>query len=119
MVTQGNYIRNKRPDSFKRNIKFCNYEGIELKKYPVKDHRATGIVERTISSINSYDRRYLREDRNKKFERVIASALSALRFVPHFKTKITPLEAHLGRGLATYSKISRENLRGKISTVRI
>ena len=30
---------------------FCNYEGIELIKSPVKDHRATGMVERTIGSI--------------------------------------------------------------------
>ena len=30
---------------------FCNYEGIELIKSPVRDHRATGLVERTIGSI--------------------------------------------------------------------
>ena len=27
---------------------FCNVEGIEIIKLPVKDHRATGCVERTI-----------------------------------------------------------------------
>ena len=32
---------------------FCNYEGIELIKSPVKDHRATGMVERTIGSIKN------------------------------------------------------------------
>ena len=30
---------------------FCNYEGIELIKSPVRNHRATGMVERTIGSI--------------------------------------------------------------------
>ena len=37
---------------FLKNIKsFCHYEGIELIKSPVKDHCATGMVERTIGSI--------------------------------------------------------------------
>ena len=40
---------------------FCNYEGIELKKSPVKDHRATGMVERTIGSIKNYVLTYLQE----------------------------------------------------------
>ena len=33
---------------------FCNYKGIELIKSPVKDHRATGMVERTIGSLKNY-----------------------------------------------------------------
>ena len=33
---------------------FCNYEGIELIKTPVREHRATGMVERTIGSIKNY-----------------------------------------------------------------
>ena len=40
---------------------FCNYEGTELKKSPVKDHRATGMVERTIGSIKNYVLTYLQE----------------------------------------------------------
>ena len=32
-------------------LNFCNYEGIELIKTPVKDHCATGMVERTIGSM--------------------------------------------------------------------
>ena len=47
---------------------FCNYEGIELIKSPVRDHRATGMVERTIGSIKNYVLTYLQEDKNYKLE---------------------------------------------------
>ena len=40
---------------------FCNYEGIEFIKSPVKDHRATGMVERTIGSIKNYVLTYSRK----------------------------------------------------------
>ena len=45
---------------------FCNYEGIELIKFPVKDHRATGMVESTIGigSIKNYVLTYLQENKN-------------------------------------------------------
>ena len=76
---------------------FCNYEGIELIKSPVKDHRTTGMVERTIGSIKNYVLTYLQENRNYKFGLMISRALSALRFVPHSKTKLTPFEAYHGR----------------------
>ena len=76
---------------------FCNYEGIELIKSPVRDHRATGMVERTIGSIKNYVLTYLQENKNYKFGEMISRALSALRFVPHSKTKLTPLEAYHGR----------------------
>ena len=38
-------------------LNFCNYEGMELLKSPVKDHRATGMVERTIGSVKNFDLR--------------------------------------------------------------
>ena len=77
---------------------FCNYEGgIELIKSPVKDHRATGIVEQTIGSIKNYILTYLQENRKYKFGLMISHTLSALRFVPHSKTKLTPFEAYHGR----------------------
>ena len=76
---------------------FCNYEDIELIKSPVKDHRATGMVERTIGSIKNYVLTYLQENQNYKFGEMIFRALSALRFVPHSKTKLTPFEAYHGR----------------------
>ena len=76
---------------------FCNYEGIELIKFPVRDHRATGMVERTIGSIKNYVLTYLQEDKNYKFGAMISRALSALRFVPRYKTKLTPFEAYHGR----------------------
>ena len=76
---------------------FCNYEGIELIKSPVRDHRATRMVKRTIGSIKNYVLTYLQEDKNYKFGAMISRALSALRFVPHSKTKLTPFEAYHGR----------------------
>ena len=72
---------------------FCNYEGIDFIKYPVRDHRATGMVERTIGSIKNYVLTYLQENKNYKFGAMISRALCALRFVPHSKTKLTPFEA--------------------------
>ena len=56
---------------------FCNYEGIELIKSPVKDHRATGMVERTIGSIRNYVLTYLQENQIYKFGVMISRALSA------------------------------------------
>ena len=94
---------------------FCNYEGIELIKSPVKDHRATGMVERTIGSIKNYVLTYLQENKNYKFGLMISRALSALRFVPHSKTKLTPFEAYHGREANTAfrnltKKLSLKNL---------
>ena len=66
-------------------------------KSPVRDHRATGMVERTIGSIKNYVLTYLQENKNYKFGEMISRALSALRFVPHSKTKLTPFEAYHGR----------------------
>ena len=74
--------------------KFCDYERIELIKFPVKDHRATGMVERTIGSLKNYVLTYLQENKNYKFGIMISRALSALRFVPHYKTGLTPFEAY-------------------------
>ena len=76
---------------------FCNYEGIELIKSPVKDHRAAGMVKKTIGSTKNYVLTYLQENKNYKLELMITRALSALRFVPHSKTKQTPFEAYHGR----------------------
>ena len=87
---------------------FCNYEDIELIKSPVKDHRVTGTVERTIGSIKNYVPTYLQENKNYKFGVMISRALSALRFVPQSKAKITPFEAYHGRE-AKGSEIQRKN----------
>ena len=38
---------------------FCINEGIEFINSPVKDHRATGMVERSIGSIKNYVLTYL------------------------------------------------------------
>ena len=76
---------------------FCNYECIELIKSPVENHRATGMVERTIGSIEKFVLTYLQENKNYKLGLMISRALSALRFVPHSKTKLTPFEAYHGR----------------------
>ena len=64
---------------------------------PVKDHRATGMIERTIGSINNYVLTYLREDKNQKYGMMTSRTLSVLRFIPHSKIKLTPFEAYHGR----------------------
>ena len=90
---------------------FCNYKGIELLKSLVKDHRATGMVERAIGSIKNYVLTYLQENKNYKFGVMISRALSALRFVPHSKTKITPFEAYHGREANTALRnLTKKNL---------
>ena len=76
---------------------FCNYEGIKLIKFPAKAHRITGMVERTIGSLENYVVTYLQENQNYKIGLMISRALSALRFVSHSKTKLTPIEAYHGR----------------------
>ena len=40
---------------------------------------------------------YLQENKNYKFGALISRAFSALRFVPHSKTELTPFEAYHGR----------------------
>ena len=72
-------------------LNFCNYEGIELIKSPVEDHRATGMVERTKKN---YVLTYVRENKNQKFKMMISRALSALRFVAHSKIKLAPFEGY-------------------------
>ena len=81
----------------KEILNFYNYEGIELIDSPIRDHRAIGMVERTIASIRNYILAYLREDKTQKIKKMIYRALSALRFVPLSKTKLTPFEAYHGR----------------------
>ena len=89
---------------------FCNYEGIELIKSPVKDHRATGMVERTIGSIKNYVLTYVQENQNYKFGEMISRALSALRFVPHSKTKLTPFEAYHGTKTPSLKNLNWNNV---------
>ena len=55
------------------------------------------MVERTIGSIKNYVLTYLQENNNYKIGLMITRALSALRFVPQSKTKLTPFEAYHGR----------------------
>ena len=47
---------------------FCNYEGIQLIKSPVKDLRPAGIVERTIGSIKNYVLTYLQENKIRNLD---------------------------------------------------
>ena len=70
--------------------KFFNYEGIDFLKSPVRDHRATGMVKRTIGSIKNYVLTYLQENKNYRFGFMTSRSLSALRFLPHSKTKLSP-----------------------------
>ena len=111
MGTQGNYIWIRQPDFFREVYKTSVITRAVIIKSPVKDHRATGMVERTIGSIKNYVLTYLQEKKNYKFWLMISRALSALRFVPHSKTKLTPFEAYQGRE----AKIALRNLTKKPS----
>ena len=51
--------------------------------------------------LDNYVLTYLQENKNYKFGLKISRALSALRFVSHSKTKLTPFEAYLGREAKT------------------
>ena len=89
---------------------FCYHEGIQLIKFPVKEQRATGMVERTIGSIKNYMLTYLQENKNYKFGFVISRALSALRFVLHSKTKLTQFEAyHCREANTTLRKLTKKS----------
>ena len=90
-------------------LNFCNCEGIELIKTPVKDHCATGMVERTIGSMKIFVLTYLREHDSQKLKKMIARALCALPFVPHSKLKKNCLRHIMEKRLTPYSEISRKN----------
>ena len=76
---------------------FCHEQGIEIRISPVNDHRATGCVERTISSIKNSVLTYAREDKPEPLDRMVERALGALGFVKNATLNITPFEAHHGR----------------------
>ena len=94
---------------------FCNSEIIEIVYYPVNDHRATGCVERTISSLKNFVLTYAKEKYHGNLECMVERALSALRFAPNVTLKITPFEAHHGWEANTVlrnltKKLSLQNL---------
>ena len=68
-----------------------------MKKFRVKDHRATGMVEKTIASKKTRVLTYIREEGNQKIKNMILRVLNALRFVPQIKTKLTLFQAHHAR----------------------
>ena len=76
---------------------FCNSEEIEIIYSPVKDHRATGCVERTIGSLKNLVLTYAKEKDSGNLESMVERALSALRFAPNSTLKKSPFEAHHGR----------------------
>ena len=59
------------------------------------------MIQRTIGSLESYVLTYPRQNGNQKFNYMISRALSALRFLPYSKTKLTPVEAHHRREAIT------------------
>ena len=75
---------------------FGNSEGIGIVYAPVNYHRATGCVERTIGSLKNFVLTYAREKDKGNLESMVERALSALRFAPNAKLKISPFEAHHG-----------------------
>ena len=112
---------------------FCNTNNFKLLFALVEDHRSIGVVQRMIQTVN---RRLglMRIDKNNpqsKLALVVAKILKTLQITPKGITKISQIEAHMGRkpntllsSLATNSSpnnLSRENaehscLDQKIST---
>ena len=77
--------------------KFCPQEGFEWIVSPVNDHRATGRVERTISSPENSVLMYAREENSEPFVKMLERALGALRFSQNATLKLRLFEAHHGR----------------------
>ena len=63
----------------------------------MKDHRATGCVERTIGSLKNFVLTYAKEKDSGNLESRVERALSALRFAPISTLKISPFEARHGK----------------------
>ena len=63
----------------------------------MKDHRATGCVERTIGSLKNFVLTYAKEKDTGNLESIVERALSALRFAPNSTLKKSPFEAHHDR----------------------
>ena len=80
---------------------FCNGEGIEIIKFPVNDHRATGCVERTIGSLKNSILTFIQEKHPEPLEKMIERALGALRFSKNAILKISLFEGHHGREAIT------------------
>ena len=76
---------------------FYNGEGIEIIKSPDNDHRATGCVERTMTSLKNSILTFVQEKHPKPLEKMIERALGALRFSKNATLKISSFEAHHGR----------------------
>ena len=76
---------------------FYNGEGIEIIKSPVNNHRATGCVERTMTSLKNSILTFVQEKHPKPLEKMIERALGALRFSKNATLKISSFEAHHGR----------------------
>ena len=94
---------------------FCNGECIEITKSTVKDHWATGCVERTIGSLKNSIIIFVQEKHPEPLEKMIEKALGALMFSNNATLKVSPLEAHHGREANTVlrnltKKLSLQNL---------
>ena len=73
-------------------------EGIQLVYCPLKDHRGTDSLERTIVSLKNFVLTYASEKEHKSLEHktMVDKALGALLFSKNATTKLTPFEAHNG-----------------------
>ena len=92
---------------FSNNIpNFRNYKEIDFVKSQVRNHRATGMVQKTIGSIKHYVITYLREDGNQKFENITLGTLSSLPLYHMQKSKNHCLRHILEERPTMYFEIS-------------
>ena len=102
----------------------CKDNNIKLILAPAGDHRATGMVERLIQTINrklgvmAIDPLWSSED----ITTIVSNIIQNIRLIPNRITKITPFEAHFGRKPNTalsniVTKSTKHNLSYKNKTV--
>ena len=87
-------IKNK-----KKFPNFCRTNNTKLLFAPVDDHRAIGVVERTIET---FKRRLavMKIDQSNtpyKLASDVAEIIKTPKITPHGVTKISPFKAHMGR----------------------
>ena len=83
----------------KKFLMFSNTNNIKLLFAPVDDHRAIGMVERLIRTLNMRLSIMKIDKTNKPFKLAsnVAELNKTLRITPNSTTKVTPVEAHFSR----------------------
>ena len=90
-------IRTDNGSCFKSNEfrQFCDGQNIKRIRCTPNLHPGTGLVERTIRTIESFTRANMAD--RLTFEDSVQLAIKTIRQTPHIRLKMTPFQMHLGR----------------------